>query len=75
MKQYSRDWPQTELGRESVSQDMLGAPLRGLDLYYSVLAAQSVELLSKTEMEVYFPESEIIAERVLGLRKSLVAVR
>jgi hypothetical protein len=36
--------------------------------------ALSVELLSRTELRVLFPDSEIIAERVAGLPKSLIAV-
>ncbi len=35
----------------------------------------SVELLSETEMRFYFPRSELIREVVLGLTKSLIAVR
>lgn len=34
-----------------------------------------VELLSASEMQFYFPESEIVRERVAGLAKSLIAVR
>ena len=34
-----------------------------------------IELLGATEMRQYFPQSEIVAERLLGLTKSLVAVR
>ena len=33
-----------------------------------------VELLSQTEMNYYFPHSDIVKERVLGLTKSIVAV-
>lgn len=33
------------------------------------------ELLSTTEMKTYFPTSDILRERVLGLTKSLVAVK
>lgn len=38
-------------------------------------AALSVELLSRSAMEYYFPESSILAERVAGITKSLVAIR
>lgn len=38
-------------------------------------AALSVELLSRSAMEYYFPESSIHAERVAGMTKSLVAIR
>jgi hypothetical protein len=34
-----------------------------------------VELLSRTELRYYFPTSEIMAERMAGLTKSLIAVR
>ena len=34
-----------------------------------------VELLSRSELEFYFPDSEILSERILGLTKSLVAVQ
>jgi hypothetical protein len=34
-----------------------------------------IELLSSSEMQFYFPESEILRERVAGMAKSLIAVR
>jgi hypothetical protein len=34
-----------------------------------------IELLSRTEMEHYFPESSVIAERFVGLTKSLIALK
>lgn len=34
-----------------------------------------IELLSATEMQHYFPTSELLQERLLGLTKSLVAVK
>jgi hypothetical protein len=37
--------------------------------------ALSVELLSRTELRVLFPDSEIVEERVAGVPKSLIAVR
>jgi hypothetical protein len=36
-------------------------------------AVLEVELISQTEMRYYFPRSQIIKERVLGLSKSLIA--
>ena len=33
-----------------------------------------VELVSKTEMKYYFPSSEVLNERLLGLTKSIIAV-
>jgi hypothetical protein len=38
-------------------------------------AAMSVELLSRTEMAFYFPQSEIVFERMLGTAKSLIAIK
>ena len=35
----------------------------------------STELISATEMRTYFPASEIWFERVLGIPKSLVAIK
>ncbi len=40
-----------------------------------VRAALEVELLSRTEMAVYFPDSELRLERALGMVKSLIAVK
>lgn len=34
-----------------------------------------VELLSKTEMQHYFPDSEILSERLMGIVKSLIAIK
>ena len=36
--------------------------------------AMSVELLSRTHLRYYFPESKIISESVLGITKSIIAV-
>lgn len=41
----------------------------------SVRRTMQVEILSRTEMRYYFPDSEIRDERALGLTKSLIAVR
>jgi hypothetical protein len=37
--------------------------------------AQQTELVSRTEMRGYFPDAELLSERVLGATKSLIAVR
>jgi hypothetical protein len=37
--------------------------------------ALEIELLSKTEMEFYFPDAEIQPERIAGLTKSFIAVK
>ena len=37
--------------------------------------AQQTELLSRTEMRRYFPDAALLDERVLGMAKSLIAVR
>ncbi len=41
----------------------------------SVATALAVELIGKTELRHLFPDAEIRAERLLGLTKSLVAIR
>lgn len=38
-------------------------------------AAMSVELLSKSEMRHYFPTSKLYSERIVGVTKSLIAVK
>jgi hypothetical protein len=40
-----------------------------------VRAAMGVELLSRTEMAYYFPDSVLRAERLMGLTKSLIAIK
>jgi hypothetical protein len=37
--------------------------------------AQGTELLTRTEMRGYFPDSVLLSERMLGMAKSLIAVR
>jgi hypothetical protein len=41
----------------------------------SIRQAMSVELVSRTEMGLYFPDSTIGSERIFGLTKSLVAIK
>jgi hypothetical protein len=41
----------------------------------SVRQAMSIELPSLTEMAVYFPHSAIEKERILGLVKSVIAIK
>ncbi len=38
-------------------------------------SVQWTELVGRSEMAAYFPDSEIVAERVAGLTKSLIALR
>jgi hypothetical protein len=38
-------------------------------------AAMSVELLSQSEMKIYFPDSDIRGERMMGMVKSLIAAK
>ena len=73
MLRFSPDWPQTAERAASLSADAPGRPLRELSPEYAVLGLQSIELLSMTEMQAYFPTSEILHERVLGVTKSLIA--
>jgi hypothetical protein len=41
----------------------------------SVLNSLEVDSLSKTALEAYFPDSEILTERVAGMVKSLIALK
>ncbi len=75
MLKFSRDWPQAEIRAQPPFSTAYGSRLQTMDLGYSVVGAQSIELLSKAEMRVYFPDSAILSERVLGIPKSLIAVR
>jgi hypothetical protein len=49
------------------------APRRPLDA--AVANVLDVELLSKTEMQHYFPDSQVLSETFLGFVKSLIAVK
>jgi len=40
-----------------------------------IALAMEVELLSKTEMRQYFPDSTVTSERIAGFTKSLIAVK
>jgi hypothetical protein len=44
-------------------------------LHHGLSDAIGVELLSRAEMAYYFPHSELKSERMLGLVKSLIAIR
>jgi len=48
---------------------------RAGNLQEAMDAVIGIELLGRTEMRHLFPDSELIAERVLGVTKSLIAVR
>jgi hypothetical protein len=45
------------------------------DVAAATKAVQSALLLDKQQMQFLFPDAQIIAERFLGLTKSLVAIR
>lgn len=75
MTRFSREWPQTDAWVSSRSEGVGGAPLRELSADYAVVGLQSIELLTKAEMRVYFPDAEMLTERVAGVPKSLIAVR
>jgi hypothetical protein len=46
-----------------------------LDVGAATTAVQSALLLDKQQMQFLFPDAQIIAERFLGLTKSLIAIR
>jgi hypothetical protein len=53
----------------------LGAFGRFHERERAIRAALRVELLTATEMQLYFPDAELHRERFAGLTKSLIAVR
>jgi hypothetical protein len=59
----SRRWP---FGSED---------LRGRSYAESIGDCLAVELVSAAEMKFLFPDAELYRERVLGVTKSLVAIR
>lgn len=59
--EISRKWPLVHFPPESREAN--------------VRRVMAVELLSRTEMRAYFPHSQLLSEKVLGLTKSLVAIK
>jgi hypothetical protein len=59
--EISRKWPLVHFPPESRASN--------------VRRVMEVELLSRTEMRAYFPDSRILAEKAMGLTKSLIAVK
>jgi hypothetical protein len=49
--------------------------MRPQDYESALRDVASIELLSKSHMRLYFPDSKLLVERALGLPKSLVAIR
>jgi hypothetical protein len=45
------------------------------DRQSAIESAQQIELLSITEMRAYFPDAELVLERILGIPKSIVVIR
>ncbi len=66
--------PQTALGRSDYPVSGAPQPLRSVARHYAQTCALSIELLSRTELQWLFPRSEILAERMAGLPKSIIAV-
>jgi Methyltransferase domain len=61
--------------RAEVSQRWPLAHTRSQSKGEGIRAAVSVELLSRTEMAFYFPDSTVRFERLLGVVKSLIATK
>jgi hypothetical protein len=72
MTRFLRDSTQTDAWTRSRAKDAHGAFSQNLTVDHAVVALQSIELLSKVEMRVYFRDSKILA-RIAGVPKSLIA--
>lgn len=64
-----------KLQREAIARYPIGNFGDLTDRREVMKALLGIELLSRSELEFYFPEAEIYTERILGLAKSFVAVR
>jgi hypothetical protein len=50
------------------------SPAQPADPQEALRGVLEIELISKTELQFYFPKSKILRERVLGMSKSIIAV-
>lgn len=50
------------------------SPAKPADSQAALRSVLEIELLSKTELQFYFPTSRILREQVLGMSKSIIAV-
>jgi len=69
------DWPETAAGASKYPLESSDVPIGTVDIHHALRGALSIELLTATEMQFYFPESVILRDRFGGVTKSLVAVR
>lgn len=67
------DWPHTEAG-EDLFPVVSTRDLGQLPKHHAIRGALSIELLSRTELQWLFPHSRILAERAIGIPKSIIAV-
>jgi hypothetical protein len=67
-------WPETVRAR-MLCQKKRGFHARKASIDAAMRDVQSVNLLDAPQLRALFPEAEILKERVLGLTKSIIAVR
>jgi hypothetical protein len=73
MRNTCADWPETRIG--SVTHPVPGrVPLGAVPRHYAIGGVLSIELLTRTELQWLFPRSTIVAERLAGVTKSIIAV-
>lgn len=48
---------------------------RSTDRQGAVRATQEIELVSITDMRAYFPDADVLLERIIGIPKSIIVVR
>jgi hypothetical protein len=67
-------WPRTAAGLRIHPMPERNARVTSIDHHHALAGTLSIEMLSASQLQFYFPASRIIRERVAGAPKSLVAV-
>jgi hypothetical protein len=69
------DWPETAAGARRFPLAAANASIDMVERHHAVRGALTIELLSATELQFYFPVSTIMRDRLAGFTKSIIAVR
>jgi hypothetical protein len=68
-------WPETQAGLLRFPLPDRHPDIARVPRHHAIRGALTIELLSASELQFYFPAAGILKERFAGLTKSLVAVR